>query len=85
MWTAGRPTGQPRVTTPANWSDLVKRQLTDDPGSVELRDAATVMLVRDSAEGPEVFMLQRTHSASFARGHTASLHPARPGAMLRPA
>ena len=36
--------------------------------SVPVRPAATVMLVRDGAEGLEVFMLQRTLSAAFARG-----------------
>lgn len=35
--------------------------------SVPIRPAATVMLVRDGADGLEVFMLQRTHSAVFAR------------------
>lgn len=35
--------------------------------SVAVRPAATVMLVRDGADGLEVFMLQRTGSAAFAR------------------
>lgn len=35
---------------------------------VPVRPAATVMLVRDAPGGPEVFMLQRTLSAAFARG-----------------
>ena len=34
---------------------------------VPVRPAATVMLLRDGAVGLEVFMLQRTHSAAFAR------------------
>src|SRR5262245_27475803 len=34
---------------------------------VAVRPAATVMLVRDSDAGLEVFMVQRTHSAAFAR------------------
>jgi 8-oxo-dGTP pyrophosphatase MutT (NUDIX family) len=44
--------------------------LTDgfDPRAVPLRDAATVMLVRDGADGLEVFMLRRTHAAVFAGG-----------------
>jgi 8-oxo-dGTP pyrophosphatase MutT (NUDIX family) len=33
-----------------------------------LRDAATVMLVRDRADGPEVFMLRRTLNAVFVGG-----------------
>lgn len=36
--------------------------------SVPVRPAATVMLVRDGTDGLEVFMLQRTLSAAFARG-----------------
>jgi 8-oxo-dGTP pyrophosphatase MutT (NUDIX family) len=35
--------------------------------SIPVRPAATVMLVRDGAEGLEVFMVQRTHGAAFAR------------------
>jgi 8-oxo-dGTP pyrophosphatase MutT (NUDIX family) len=36
---------------------------------VAVRDAATVMLVRDGAAGLEVFMLQRTLNAVFVGGH----------------
>jgi 8-oxo-dGTP pyrophosphatase MutT (NUDIX family) len=36
--------------------------------SVPVLPAATVMLVRDASEGLEVFMMQRTLSAAFARG-----------------
>lgn len=41
-----------------------------DPKAVPIRNAATVMLVRDSAtgDGLEVFMLRRTLSAVFASG-----------------
>lgn len=35
--------------------------------SIPVRPAATVMLVRDGGDGLEVFMLQRTHGAAFAR------------------
>ncbi len=45
--------------------------VTDDQpvlaSSIPIRPAATVMLVRDADAGPEVFMLQRTHGAAFAR------------------
>ena len=34
---------------------------------VPVRPAATVMLLRDGGAGIEVFMMQRTHSAAFAR------------------
>ena len=39
-----------------------------DPTTVAIRNAATVMLVRDAGEGVEVFMLRRTASASFGAG-----------------
>lgn len=42
----------------------------DEPilaSSVPVRPAATVMLVRDSDHGLEVFMLQRSHQSAFAR------------------
>jgi 8-oxo-dGTP pyrophosphatase MutT (NUDIX family) len=42
-----------------------------DPTAVDIRPAATVMLVRDVVEGDpgiEVFMMRRTGSASFAAG-----------------
>lgn len=39
------------------------------PNEVALRPAATVMLIRDrSVGGFDVFMLQRTHNAAFAKG-----------------
>jgi 8-oxo-dGTP pyrophosphatase MutT (NUDIX family) len=44
---------------------------TDAPvraDSIPVRNAATVMLVRDGEAGLEVFMMQRTMSAAFARG-----------------
>jgi len=45
--------------------------VTDDQrvlaSSVPVRPAATVMLVRDGDDGLEVFMMQRTHGAAFAR------------------
>ncbi len=40
----------------------------DDPESVPLRDAATVMLLRDSADGLEVCMLQRNLNSDFVGG-----------------
>lgn len=39
-----------------------------DPQAVPVRPAATVMLVRDGADGLEVFMLRRTLNAAFAGG-----------------
>ena len=39
-----------------------------DPLTVAVRSAATVMIVRDGADGLEVFMLERTAAATFAAG-----------------
>jgi 8-oxo-dGTP pyrophosphatase MutT (NUDIX family) len=39
-----------------------------DPRAVPVRHAATVMLLRDTDGGPEVFMLRRTLAAVFASG-----------------
>ena len=39
-----------------------------DPGSVPVRDAATVMLVRDGSQGLEVCMLQRNLQSDFVGG-----------------
>lgn len=41
---------------------------SEDPATVPLRPASTVMLVRDAPGDIEVFMLQRTTSAAFASG-----------------
>jgi len=41
---------------------------THDPAAIPVRDAATVMLVRDGDDGIEVFMLRRTMKAAFAAG-----------------
>ncbi len=40
----------------------------DDPASIPVRDAATVMLVRDGARGIEVFMLRRNLDSDFVGG-----------------
>jgi 8-oxo-dGTP pyrophosphatase MutT (NUDIX family) len=40
----------------------------EPPAPVQVRDAATVMLVRDGAEGLEVFMMRRTLKAVFVGG-----------------
>ena len=52
----------PTSTTP---QEQPERLLAAD---IPVRPAATVMLVRDGDEGPEVFMLRRTLSAAFAGG-----------------
>ena len=52
----------PTSTTP---EEQPERLLAAD---IPVRPAATVILVRDGDEGPEVFMLRRTLSAAFAGG-----------------
>ncbi|WP_333619012.1 NUDIX hydrolase [Dietzia sp.] len=42
-----------------------------DPASVPVKDAATLLLVRDSREGPEVFAIRRARSMVFASGMIA--------------
>ena len=42
--------------------------MADDPESVPIRPAATVMLLRDTPSGPEVFMQQRNHGSQFVAG-----------------
>lgn len=44
--------------------------LADDPESVPIRDAATVVLVRDSADGIETFLQKRVPQMAFAPGMT---------------
>ncbi len=39
-----------------------------DPTQVQMRDAATVMLVRDTGDGMEVFMLRRNLNSDFVGG-----------------
>lgn len=39
-----------------------------DPGSVPIKDAATVLLLRDTGTGPEVFSIRRAASMVFAGG-----------------
>lgn len=40
----------------------------DDPKALVPRDAATIMVVRDGDEGPDVVMVRRTRNAVFAAG-----------------
>lgn len=42
--------------------------MTTDPATLEPRDAATVMLVRDTDDGMEVFMLRRNLNSDFVGG-----------------
>lgn len=51
-----------------------------DPSAVVLRDAATVMILRDGAEGLEVFMLKRNLNSDFVGGAYVF-----PGGALDPA
>ena len=59
-----------------------------DPESVPVRDAATVMLLRDGADGIEVCMLQRNLNSDFVGGAYVfpggGVDPADAGAALAP-
>src|SRR3954452_14018700 len=59
---------------PANWPvDLVERARGIAAGSAEVptpRDAATVILLRDSDEGLQVYLIRRVSSMAFAAGAT---------------
>jgi 8-oxo-dGTP pyrophosphatase MutT (NUDIX family) len=43
-------------------------RLADDPAAVPVRDAATVVLLRDGPAGVEAFLLQRVRALAFAAG-----------------
>jgi 8-oxo-dGTP pyrophosphatase MutT (NUDIX family) len=45
-------------------------RLAEDPAAVPIRDAATVVLLRDGATGLEAFLLQRVGTLAFAAGMT---------------
>ena len=47
---------------------MIVNMATPDPGSIPVRDAATVMLVRDGGAGLEVFMLRRNLKSDFVGG-----------------
>jgi 8-oxo-dGTP pyrophosphatase MutT (NUDIX family) len=48
--------------------DTVKRLASGEQQPVEPRNAATVVLLRDHGDGPEVYLLRRTASMAFAAG-----------------
>jgi 8-oxo-dGTP pyrophosphatase MutT (NUDIX family) len=48
--------------------DTVKRLISGEQEAVEPRHAATVVLVREGEQGPEIYMLRRTASMAFAAG-----------------
>ena len=61
---AARPGDDPAAGHPGS----AKLDGDFDLRAVRVRDAATVMLIRDGVGGVEVFMLRRTLSAAFASG-----------------
>jgi 8-oxo-dGTP pyrophosphatase MutT (NUDIX family) len=52
----------------AGLADTVKRLASGEQQPAEPRHAATVVLVRDRGDGPEVYLLRRTASMAFAAG-----------------
>ncbi|WP_347057367.1 hypothetical protein ABC795_11730 [Blastococcus sp. HT6-30] len=55
---------------PADRTELAERYLRGETDVVEPRDAASVVLLRDGAAGPEVYLLRRRPAMAFA----ASMH-----------
>jgi 8-oxo-dGTP pyrophosphatase MutT (NUDIX family) len=53
---------------PAEWPDLIRALADGRLAPVPARRAATVMLLRDTADGPAVHMLRRRTSMAFAGG-----------------
>lgn len=51
--------------------DRTKDATAADPAAVPVRDAATVILLRDGGAGPEAFLLRRARQMAFAGGMTA--------------
>ena len=52
----------------ADRTQLVERYLRGETDVVQPRDAATVVLLRDGATGPEVYLLRRRPTMAFAAG-----------------
>ncbi|MGY1915833.1 NUDIX hydrolase [Blastococcus sp. SYSU DS0973] len=52
----------------ADRRELVERYLRGETDVVEARDAASVVLLRDGATGPEVYLLRRRPTMAFAPG-----------------
>ncbi|MGY2065632.1 NUDIX hydrolase [Blastococcus sp. SYSU DS0619] len=53
---------------PADRTELVERYLRGETDVVEPRDAASVVLLRDGAAGPDVYLLRRRPTMAFAAG-----------------
>jgi 8-oxo-dGTP pyrophosphatase MutT (NUDIX family) len=56
------------TTMPADRTELVERYLRGETDVVEPRDSASVVLLRDGAAGPEVYLLRRRPTMAFAAG-----------------
>jgi len=70
----GRSQGERGVTSAGRAGPapggLSEERAEREPGAVPVRDAATVVLLRDSAAGPEAFLLRRVRGMAFAAGMT---------------
>ncbi|WP_130800047.1 NUDIX hydrolase [Streptomyces otsuchiensis] len=64
--TEGGPTGGQWF--PPQWPDRIRALARGEITPPEPRRSATVLLLRDTAEGPEVFLLRRKLSMAFAGG-----------------
>jgi 8-oxo-dGTP pyrophosphatase MutT (NUDIX family) len=66
--TTAEPPADPVAAMFAGLADTVRRLDSGEQQPVTPRPAATVLLVRDRDGGPEVYLLRRTASMSFAAG-----------------
>src|SRR3954454_4750967 len=68
---ATRYRGASMTGMPIDRTQLVEQYLRGETDVVEPRDAATVVLLRDGAAGPEVYLLRRRPTMAFAAGATS--------------
>ena len=62
-----------RLPLPQALVDQARAYATGETAPAEPRNAATVVLMRDGATGPEVYLLRRQTTMAFAAGMCLSL------------
>ena len=68
--TAGGPDVPSATTSRAVERDVAGSPATSPEADVPVRDAATVVLLRDGDRGPEAYLLRRVGEMAFAAGMT---------------
>jgi 8-oxo-dGTP pyrophosphatase MutT (NUDIX family) len=64
----GFPAPQGERRLPPHFTARLRAAAVDQAAAVPARDAATVVLLRDGTNGPEVYLLRRVTSMAFAAG-----------------